>query len=113
MIVTIIGSLQNAKEIKKAKDFFIETIDNCKVYTPIDEQTKPLTIIQKEYLEKITKADLIVLIPKNIMYVPYDEGCKNIFTYGESTSYELAISEYLLNKKVMIWYGSTNKEEVF
>ena len=91
MIVTIIGSLRKKKEMDEIKAF----LEKCGaiVNSPGDPelQKKPLVDIQRTWIEKIEKADLIVAIPKDVALTAHGDD-KYILEFGESTSYEMAIA---------------------
>lgn len=101
MIVTIIGSLSRRNEINKIKDFF--SGHGHHVYAPTDEgrQDQPLIDIQRQYIDKIKEADLIIVVSKWIRQEM--NGKSNfIFEIGESTSYEIAIAESLCKQVVFV-----------
>ena len=99
MIVTIIGSLRKKKEMDEIKAF----LEKCGaiVNSPGDPelQKKPLVNIQRTWIEKIEKADLIVAIPKDVALTAHGDN-KYILEFGESTSYEMAIARRF-NKPIL------------
>ena len=99
MIVTIIGSLRKKKEMDEIKAF----LEKCGaiVNSPGDPelQKKPLVDIQRTWIEKIEKADLIVAIPKDVALTAHGDN-KYILEFGESTSYEMAIARRF-NKPIL------------
>ena len=99
MIVTIIGSLRKKKEMDEIKAF----LEKCGaiVNSPGDPelQKKPLVDIQRTWIEKIGKADLIVAIPKDVALTAHGDN-KYILEFGESTSYEMAIARRF-NKPIL------------
>lgn len=99
MVVTIIGSLSNKKEMEEIKVFLEE--EGFKVNSPGDPeiQKKPLVDIQSTRIEKIEEADLIVAVPKDVALTA-NGGSKYILEFGESTSYEMAIARKF-NKPIL------------
>ena len=99
MIVTIIGSLRKKKEMDEIKAF----LEKCGaiVNSPGDPelQKEPLVDIQRTWIEKIEKADLIVALPKDIALTAHGDN-KYILEFGESTSYEMAIARRF-NKPIL------------
>lgn len=100
LIITIIGSMSRAKEMDDIKAYF-ERFGH-KVNIPNDEklQNNCLFAIQKEWIDKIEEADLIIVIPKYAHLS--DKGTTKIsLEFGESTSYEMAIATKF-KKKIVI-----------
>ena len=95
MVVTIIGSLTEKKEMDKIKAF----LDKCGaiVNSPGDPelQKEPLVNIQRTWIEKIEEADLIIAIPKSVSL-----AANYVLEFGESTSYEMAIARRF-NKPIL------------
>lgn len=100
MIVTIIGSLSRKKEMEEIQAFWES--QGFQVNSPLDPelQMKPLLIIQSTWIEKIKEADFIVAVPKEARLFGDGDSRSNL-TFGESTSYEMAIA-YHFNKKILI-----------
>lgn len=91
MVVTIIGSMTKKKEMDKIKAFLEKR--GAIVNYPGDPelQKEPLENIQRTWIEKIEKADLIVALPKDVALTANGDG-KYILEFGESTSYAMAIA---------------------
>lgn len=102
MVITIIGSLSMTDEIKKIKDYF-ESF-GCTVNSPGNEalQTQSLLKIQSDFIEKILESDLIVAVPKDILFEDHGESIHHL-KIGESTSYEMAIAKKS-NKPILYWH---------
>lgn len=100
MVVTIIGSLSNKKEMEEIKAFLERR--GFKVNSPGDPevQKKPLEDIQSTWIEKIEEADLIVAVPKDVALTANGDS-KYILEFGESTSYEMAIARRF-NKPILL-----------
>lgn len=109
MVVTIIGSLgKNAEDMRILKEKIPEIYgnrDNLTIHSPLDNQDGELVDIQRAFIDKLAAADVIVAISK-----PNDE-CPWKFTFGESTSYELALADYF-KKKVVYVLSSKNYGEL-
>ena len=102
MIITIIGSLKTKNKMNECKEYF-ERFGH-RVFSPSDGklQNSPLVEIQSVWIKAIKEADLVVAIPKNVC--AENNGATNyILTFGESTSYEMAIANDL-GKKIITWY---------
>lgn len=99
MVVTIIGSLSNEKEMEEIKAFLEE--EGFKVNSPGDPeiQKKPLVDIQSTMIEKIEEADLVVAVPEDVALTANGDS-KYILEFGESTSYEMAIARKF-NKPIL------------
>lgn len=102
MKITVIGSLSQA-EIMKEISQWLEMQGNL-VRTPADDniQENALLNIQSLWIENIRKCDMIVAIPKSCEVDPEAEKTVLGYTFGESTSYELAIA-MSMNKPIMVW----------
>lgn len=101
MIATIIGSLSCKEKIMRAKER-LESM-GCQVYTPLENQgERPLIAIQRNYIDRIEEADLIIAIPKSIIPEDISEKAQYLVEFGESTSYEMAIAGKL-GKEVVMW----------
>lgn len=101
MIVTICGSMKDAKAMLDCKKYF-ERFGH-QVNCPLDEgrAEMPLVTQQGSWIEKIKEADLVVAIPKNLK-MEGNGGSNLILNFGESTSYEIAIANSF-NKNIMFW----------
>lgn len=101
MIVTIIGSYSMKDKMLKVKDHF-ERFGN-KVNCPWDEKRNEDPILTKrvEWIKKIEEADLVVVIPKDTRIGPEDSSFL-VFSFGEFTSYEIAIASYF-TKNIVVW----------
>lgn len=99
MVVTIIGSMTKKKEMDKIKAFLEKR--GAIVNSPGDPelQKDPLVDIQRTWIEKIEKADLIVAVPKDVALTANGDS-KYILEFGESTSYEMAIARKF-NKPIL------------
>ena len=99
MIITIIGSLTKKKEMDEIKAFWEKC--GAVVNSPGDPelQKEPLVDIQRTWIEKIEKADLIVAIPKDVALTANGDS-QYILEFGESTSYEMAIARRF-NKPIL------------
>lgn len=101
MIITIIGSLSKAKEMKECKQYwerFGHTV-NC----PCDPGRENLPLIEKQssWIEKIEEADLVVAIHKDICMGTRPKS-EYVFEFEESTSYEMAIA-LRFKKQIIFW----------
>lgn len=102
MIVTIIGSLKDVKEINKCQSYFEQFSD--KVNSPAKDQKNSLIEGQMNWINKIKEADLIVAIPKSTI-PDYDAISTTLKeNFGESTSYEIAIAA-AFQKPIVFWIG--------
>lgn len=100
MIVTIIGSYTNSKEMKEVKEHF-ERFGH-KVNCPCDPGRDKMPLVEKqgEWIDKIKEADLVVAIPK-VIHMSERPKAEYVYEFGESTSYEMAIA-YNFNKRVVV-----------
>lgn len=96
MIITIIGSINGEnREIleivkRQIQELFYDVRD-LEILSPLDDQGGSLFEIQRKFIDKIEKANLVCAISK-----PCTDGVE----FGESTTYELALADYL-HKRVM------------
>lgn len=91
MIVTIVGSMSRKEYMEEIKSCFKKM--GFEVNSPVDDQLKklPLLTIQKKWIEKIEEADFIIAVPK-INKLENSGSASQMMTFGESTSYEIAIA---------------------
>lgn len=102
MIITVIGSITKSKDEMIACKKFFERFGH-EVHTPIDEgvQILPLVEIQETWIDRIEASDLVVAIPKVRQLGRHGSGRQDV-TFGESTSYEMAIAKKF-KKQVVVW----------
>lgn len=93
MKVVICGSLKTEEEIRHAERIVNGLFPGADVVTPLNEieQAKPLVEIHLNYVTQIYNADLVVIVPK-VVKGEANGGQTISFTFGESTTYELAIA---------------------
>lgn len=103
MKIVICGSLSNKALLLNVEEELNKLFPGSNIITPVNEvrQEKSLLDIQKEYIVEIEAADLVVVIPKHVKTMR-DGGQDMLFTFGESTTYEMALA-HVHTKPVMIW----------
>lgn len=107
MKIVVIGSTHhNCDEMRDIKDYFEKRGND--VVTPVDDgrQDKPLIVHQKEYIDFISEADMVIACSKYHNYSVEDDkySGEESVEFGESTSYEIAIAKFL-GKPVLYWRG--------
>lgn len=105
--VVIICSLRSTKKerCEEISNYIHELVPGSIVVHPFLSQDDSLYNIQRRYISHISEADLILAIPKK--FVPSGLACDNDLTifkssYGESSSYELALAEHLGKKVIFL-----------
>lgn len=88
MTITIIGSVgKSSEEMEFLKNKLLNWFhfdDELVVRSPLDDQEGQLIEIQRKFIKKIESADLVIVVSKS----------KDKLEFGESTSYEIALSSY-------------------
>lgn len=99
--VCILCSLSSKVICEKA----VRTFENLgmSVHHPFLDQNGSLCSIQRNYINAIDKADIILVIPKKSETNEQMADMTSILmSFGESVSYEIAIARFF-NKPVIIW----------
>ena len=91
----IIGSVNSStKDMELLRNDLKRAYPMAIIHTPMDDQNGSLYAIQRKFIEKIAEADIVFVVPKALKdksgyWTPIN------LVIGESTSYELAIANYL------------------
>lgn len=99
--VCILCSLSSKEICEEA----VRTFENLgmSVHHPFLDQNGSLYRIQKNYIQAIDDADIILVIPKKSVTNEQMSDVTSIMaSFGESVSYEIATARFF-NKPVIIW----------
>lgn len=110
-IITLIGSIGSSRVLMiKMAEFLIER--GYKVYTPrflCEDEDPDVSLLETQRceLDNIKEADLVIAFTKGCSVEERldNNGTRVISTFGESTSYELAIASAL--KKPILFFNSS------
>lgn len=109
--VVICGSIrQSAEQILQSANIFkmlgFEVIDPIN-FNRDHEQDYSLGQIMSLYVKEIEGSDLVIVIPKSLQdYALAENQIETILlTFGESTTYEMAISS-VFDKPIVMWGGN-------